>query len=98
MLVVVADPAQREHDDLLFCTDLIISPEPVASLYSGRWSIEITFRDTKQLLGGKEPQCWKAHGPGRPRRAPAGGLRRRARRRRGAGRRPAGGGRRGDHL
>jgi DDE superfamily endonuclease len=40
MLVVVADPAQREHDDLLFCTDPTITPELVASLYSGRWSIE----------------------------------------------------------
>ncbi len=65
MLVVVADPAQREHDDLLFCTDLAIPPEVVASLYSGRWSIEDTFRNTKQLLGGEEPQCWRAQGPDR---------------------------------
>jgi len=64
-LVVVADPAQCEHDDLLFCTDLTITPELVASLYYGRWSIEVTFRDTKQLLGGEEPQCWKAQGPDR---------------------------------
>jgi hypothetical protein len=65
MLVVVADPDQRQHDDLLFCTDLAIPPELVASLYYGRWSIEVTFRDTKQLLGGQEPQCWKAKGPER---------------------------------
>jgi DDE superfamily endonuclease len=65
MLVVVADPDQREHDDLLFCTDLAIPPELVASLYYGRWSIEVTIRDTKQLLGGQEPQCWKARGPER---------------------------------
>ncbi len=65
MLVVVADPAQREHDDLLLCTDLAILPELVASLYYGRWSIEDTFRNTKQLLGGEEPQCWKAQGPER---------------------------------
>jgi DDE superfamily endonuclease len=65
VLVVVADPDQREHDDLLFCTDLAIPPELVASLYYGRWSIEVTFRDTKQLLGGEEPQCWKAQGPER---------------------------------
>ena len=65
MLVVVADPDQREHDDLLFCTDLAIPPELVASLYYGRWSIEDTFRNTKQRLGGEEPQCWKAQGPER---------------------------------
>jgi hypothetical protein len=65
MLVIVADPDQREHDDLLFCTDLAITPELVASLYYGRWSIEDTFRNTKQLLGGEQPQCWKAQGPER---------------------------------
>jgi hypothetical protein len=65
MLVVVADPDQREHDDLLLCTDLAIPPELVASLYYGRWSIEVTFRDTKQLLGGEQPQCWKVQGPER---------------------------------
>lgn len=65
MLVIVADPDQREHDDLLLCTDLAIPPELVASLYYGRWSIEDTFRNTKQLLGGEEPQCWKAQGPER---------------------------------
>ena len=65
MLVVVADPAQREHDDLLFCTDLTIPPELVASLYAGRWSIEDTFRNTKQLVGGEQPQTWKAQGPER---------------------------------
>jgi hypothetical protein len=65
MLVVVADPDEREHDDLLFCTDLTIPPETVASLYYGRWSIEDTFRNTKQLLGGQEPQCWRAKGPAR---------------------------------
>ena len=65
MLVVVADPAQSEHDDLLFCTDLTIPPELVASLYAGRWSIEDTFRNTKQLLGGEQPQTWKAQGPER---------------------------------
>lgn len=64
-LVVVADPDQRERDDLLFCTDLAIPPELVASLYYGRWSIEDSFRNTKQLLGGQEPQCWKAKGPER---------------------------------
>ncbi|MCU0613207.1 MAG: hypothetical protein MUE60_15660, partial [Candidatus Eisenbacteria bacterium] len=33
--------------------------------YAGRWSIEDTFRDVKQLLGGENPQTWKRHGPAR---------------------------------
>jgi len=37
----------------------------VASRYAGRWSIECTFRDTKQDLGGEDPQCWKRQGPER---------------------------------
>jgi hypothetical protein len=37
----------------------------VASIYAGRWSIEDTFRNTKQLLGGEDPQSWKGQGPER---------------------------------
>lgn len=52
MLVVVADPAQREHDDLQFSTDLTFQPELLASLYYERWSIEDTFRNNSS--------CWAA--------------------------------------
>jgi hypothetical protein len=33
--------------------------------YSGRWSIEVTFRDVKQCLGGEDPQSWKGAAPER---------------------------------
>jgi hypothetical protein len=37
----------------------------VGSHYAGRWSIEVTFRDAKQCLGGENPQCWRHQGPER---------------------------------
>ena len=65
LLVVVADPDARQPDDLFFSTDLDLAPDQVASVYAGRWSIEDTFRNTKQLLGGEDPQSWKGQGPER---------------------------------
>ncbi|MDQ6783434.1 MAG: transposase [Actinomycetota bacterium] len=65
LLVVVRDPAGIERDDYFFTTDLAAAPGDVASLYAGRWSIEDTFRATKQSLGGEDPQCWKHRGPER---------------------------------
>lgn len=65
LLVVVRDPAGVEHDDYFFTTDLTAAPGCVASLYAGRWSIEDTFRATKQSLGGEDPQSWKHQGPER---------------------------------
>ncbi len=40
-------------------------PSWVAETYAGRWSIEDTFRNTKQFLRGEDPQCWRGKGPER---------------------------------
>jgi hypothetical protein len=64
-LVVVRDPNGVQPDDYLFTTDPDGTGADVASRYAGRWSIEVTFRDTKQDLGGEDPQCWKRQGPER---------------------------------
>ena len=64
-LLVVRDPAGVEHDDFFFTTDLAIAPADVASTYAGRWAIECTYRDVKQLVGGEQPQTWKGEGPQR---------------------------------
>lgn len=37
----------------------------VVESYAGRWSIEDTFKNTKQSLGGQTPQSWKKMGPER---------------------------------
>ncbi len=64
-LVIVRDPDGRQPDDFFLTTDLAATGGQVASRYAGRWSIEITFRDTKQDLGGEDPQSWKRQGPQR---------------------------------
>lgn len=65
LLVIVRDPEGAQNDDYLFTTDLSASGRWVAETYAGRWSIEDTFRSTKQFLRGEDPQCWKRKGPER---------------------------------
>ena len=64
-LVISRDPDGIEHDDFFFATDVDDAAEAVISQYSGRWSIEDTFRNTKQFMGGQDPQTWKINGPER---------------------------------
>lgn len=42
-----------------------MSAAEVVSIYAGRWAIEVTYRDVKQLIGGQQPQSWKGDGPER---------------------------------
>lgn len=65
LIAVSRDPSTRERDDYLLTTNLAALPEHVIGLYAGRWSIEDTFRNTRQFLGGEDPQCWKGQGPER---------------------------------
>lgn len=65
LIIVSRDPDGKERDDYFFTTDLEVSPEDVIGLYAGRWSIEDTFRNVKQFLGGEDPQSWKRQGPER---------------------------------
>lgn len=65
LFVIVRDPAGIEPDDFFFTTDLETTAADVAGCYAGRWSIEITFRSSKQDLGAQEPQSWKKQGPER---------------------------------
>ena len=64
-LVVVRDPTGAEPDDFFFTTDLAMAPGQVMSIYAGRWAIECTYRDVKQLVRGEQPQTWKGEGPER---------------------------------
>ncbi len=64
-LVVVRDPTGVQPDDFFFTTDLAMAPAEVVSIYAGRWAIEVTYRDVKQLVGGQQPQTWKGEGPER---------------------------------
>jgi hypothetical protein len=64
-LVICRDHEAKEEDDFLFTTDLDATAREVIERYGARWSIEDTFKNTKQLLGGQEPQLWKPLGPER---------------------------------
>lgn len=65
LLVICRDPAGKEPDDFFCTTDTNTSAVHVVESYAGRWSIEDTFKNTKQSLGGQTPQSWKKMGPER---------------------------------
>jgi len=64
-LVISRDPDGKEPDDFFFSTDVSDTSPTVVSRYAGRWSIEDTFKNTKQYLGGADPQLRVDPGPKR---------------------------------
>ena len=65
LLVISRDPDGKEKDDFFFTTDLNVTAADVLECYNDRWAIEDTFKNTKQLLGGQQPQTFKGKGPER---------------------------------
>jgi hypothetical protein len=65
LLVISRDPKGKERDDFFFTTDVTMDPAEVLACYVDRWAIEDTFKNTKQLLGGQQPQTYKTKGPER---------------------------------
>ena len=65
LLVVVRDPQGVQPDDFFFTTDLGATGAQVVSRYGDRWSIEDTFRSTKQFVGLEDPQTRTGDGPER---------------------------------
>ncbi|OQY03015.1 MAG: hypothetical protein B6I25_08605 [Planctomycetales bacterium 4572_13] len=65
MLVISRDPARKEKDDFFLTTNLNMTAKEVLECYNDRWAIEDTFKNTKQLLGGQQPQTFKGKGPER---------------------------------
>ena len=65
LLVISRDPEGKEKDDFFFTTDLNMTAAEVLECYNDRWAIEDTFKNTKQLLGGQQPQTFKGKGPER---------------------------------
>jgi hypothetical protein len=58
-VVLCRDPAGKYGDTVFFDTDVTASAKDIVERYAARWSIEITNRETKQLLGAADPQCRK---------------------------------------
>ena len=64
-LVLSREPNRKEKDDFFFTTDLTMTAAEVLECYNDRWAIEDTFKNTKQFLGGQQPQTYKGQGPER---------------------------------
>jgi hypothetical protein len=57
-VVVVRDPSRRLDDVYLFTTDPVATPVEVVEQFGARWSIEVLFRASKQVLDIEGPQHW----------------------------------------
>ena len=55
--VLVRDPKGSQPDSVFVDTDLDSTSGETIVRYSARWSIEITNREVKHLLGSADPQC-----------------------------------------
>jgi hypothetical protein len=55
-IVVVRDPSGRRHAEAFFCTDLAQDPAFILQTYAARWTLEVTFHDSKQHLGFGQAQ------------------------------------------
>lgn len=49
--VYVVDRQGTHRDDCIFSTDITLSPERIVSLFTRRWSIEVTFEEARAHLG-----------------------------------------------
>jgi len=57
-LVIVRDPAGKQADDLLFCTDPDVAEEQIVQRYFDRWGIEESILEAKQQLGFESTRGW----------------------------------------
>jgi hypothetical protein len=55
-IIVVRDPGGHRRDQAFFCTDLAAGAAFVLETYARRWTLEVTFHDTKQALGFEDAQ------------------------------------------
>jgi len=54
-VILTRDMVGGRPDTLFYCTDVSLCAREVLSRYACRWSIEVTFRDSKQTLGLEDP-------------------------------------------
>lgn len=57
-LVLVHDPAGKWRDEMLLSTDSKLSAREVILGYMRRWSVEVCYWESKELLGLHEAQVW----------------------------------------
>jgi hypothetical protein len=54
-IVLTRDADGKRPDQMFYCTRLAWTPREILSAYAGRWAIEVTFENSKQLLGLEDP-------------------------------------------
>lgn len=54
-IVLVQDVLGQRPTQMFYCTHLEWDARQILSCYAGRWSIEVTFQNSKQLLGLEDP-------------------------------------------
>jgi SRSO17 transposase len=55
VIVLVRDTLGKRPDQMFYCTCLDWDAKQILSAYAARWSIEVTFENSKQLLGLEDP-------------------------------------------
>lgn len=58
--VHVHDIQGTHRDEYLYTTDPTLTPAQIVSLFTARWSIEVTFQEVRAHLGFTTPRNWSA--------------------------------------
>lgn len=56
--VLIIDPTGKMDPMPLMCTDSLLTPKQIIELYVDRWSIEVTFEETREHLGVETQRQW----------------------------------------
>jgi hypothetical protein len=56
--VFVHDLSGTHRDEYFYSTDAALAPEQIVGLFTGRWSIEVTFQEVRAHLGFTTPRNW----------------------------------------
>ena len=56
--VFVHDVQGTHRDEYFYTTDPTLRPDQIVSLFTGRWSIEVTFQEVRAHLGFTTPRNW----------------------------------------
>jgi hypothetical protein len=57
-VVLIRDPEKKWRDEALLCSELGLTSEEVIVGYMRRWSVEVAYCESKQLLGFHDPMVW----------------------------------------
>ena len=56
--VFVHDLTGTHRDEYFYSTDVTLAPEKIVGLFTGRWSIEVTFQEVRTHLGFTTVRNW----------------------------------------